>query len=307
MNRSIVAIGAAIFVVLVLLLSSVFEVNQTEQVLLTQFGKSVRVISEPGLHFKLPFVQTAITFDRRLLDYELPPEEVILSDQRRLIVDSFARFRITDPLAYYQSVGPTEDAIQARLASVASSSLRKVLGNEQLLDVLSSQRGRIMSDIRRRVNDEMQGFGVDIQDVRIRRADLPAENTQAILSRMISERQRVAAQGRAEGAEASARIRADADRERTVLLANAKATADQLRGKGEAAAIAQYADAFQRDPAFFNTWRTLQAYREAFNAGTLHLVMSPGDDFLKLLRQAPRPTGAAAAASSPAPLAAATP
>ncbi len=294
MNRSVVAIGAAAVVVLVLLLSSVFEVNQTEQVLLTQFGKSVRVISEPGLHFKLPFVQTAITFDRRLLDYELPPEEVILSDQRRLIVDSFARFRITDPLAYYQSVGPTEDAIQARLASVASSSLRRVLGTEQLLDVLSSQRGRIMGDIRKRVNDEMQGFGVDIQDVRIRRADLPAENTQAILSRMISERQRVAAQGRAEGAEASARIRADADRERTVLLANAKATADQLRGKGEAQAIAQYADAFQRDPAFFTTWRTLQAYREAFNAGTLHLVMSPGDDFLKLLRQAPRPTGAAA-------------
>jgi len=306
-NRSLVAIAAAAFVVLVLVLSSVFEVNQTEQVLLTQFGKSVRVISEPGLHFKVPFVQTAITFDRRLLDYELPPEEVILADQRRLIVDSFARFRITDPLAYYQSVGPTEDAIQARLASVASSALRRVLGNEQLLNVLSSQRDRIMGSIRKQVNDEMQGFGVDIQDVRIRRADLPAENTQAIQSRMISERQRVAAQARAEGAEASARIRADADRERTVLLANARATADQLRGKGEAQAIALYADAFQRDPAFFGTWRTLQAYREAFNAGTLHLVMSPGDDFLKLLRQAPRPSGAASGPSSSAPTAAAAP
>ena len=299
MNRSLIAIAAAAFVVLVLVLSSTFEVNQTEQVLLTQFGKSVRVISEPGLHFKLPFVQTAITFDRRLLDYELPPEEVILSDQRRLIVDSFARFRITNPLAYYQSVGPTEDAIQARLASVASSALRRVLGNEQLLDVLSSQRDRIMGAIRKQVNTEMQGFGVDIQDVRIRRADLPAENTQAILSRMISERQRVAAQARAEGAEASARIRADADRERTVLLANAHATSDELRGKGEAQAIAQYADAFQRDPGFFGTWRTLQAYREAFNAGNLHLVMSPDNDFLKLLRQAPRPSDVAATLSPP--------
>jgi len=164
-----------------------------------------------------------------------------------------------------------------------------VLGNEQLLNVLSSQRGRIMGLIRDQVNEEMRSFGISVEDVRIRRADLPEENTQAILSRMNSERERVARQARAEGAEASARIRADAERERTVILADARAHADQLRGQGEAQAIAIYADAFQRDAHFFGVWRTLQAYREAFASGASRLILSPGDDFLQLLRHAPRP------------------
>jgi membrane protease subunit HflC len=261
-----------------------FTVSQTEIVLITQFGQPVRVIDTPGLQAKIPLVQTAISFDRRLLDYEAPQEEVILGDQRRLIVDSFTRYKITSPLQYYQSVGPTEDGIRARLNSVVTSSLRRVLGSETLLNVLSAQRDRIMGSIRRQVNDEMKGFGVDIVDVRIRRADLPEENTEAILARMQSERKRVAAQARAEGAEASARIRADADRQKTVLLAQARADADRLRGEGEAAAIAIYAAAFQRDPAFFATWRTLQAYKDAFSAGKTRLVLSPDSDFLKLLQ-----------------------
>jgi modulator of FtsH protease HflC len=287
MNRMAIIGAAAAFVLAIVIGSSLFTVDQTEQVLITQFGQPVRSITEPGLHAKIPFVQTAITFDRRLLDYEVPSEEVILADQRRLIVDSFARFRIADTLRYYQAVGPTEEGIRTRLNSVVSSSLRRVLGNEQLLNVLSSARGRIMGQIRDQVNNEMRNFGVTIEDVRIRRADLPEENTQAILARMQSERQRVAAQARAEGAEASARIRADAERDRTVLLADARATADKLRGQGEAQAIAIYADAFQRDPHFFQVWRTLQAYREAFSGGTSRLVMTPGDNFLKLLQQAP--------------------
>ncbi|MBV9538039.1 MAG: protease modulator HflC [Acidisphaera sp.] len=289
MNRSTV-IGLAVLVVLALVVgSSLFTVEQTEQALITQFGQPIRSITDPGLHAKMPFMQTAILFDRRLLDYEVPPEEVILADQRRLIVDSFTRFRITDPLRYYQAVGPTEDGIRARLTSVVSSSLRRVLGNEQLLNVLSSARGRIMGQIKAQVNDEMGNFGVTIEDVRIRRADLPPENTQAILARMQSERQRVAAQARAEGAEASAKIRADAERERTVLLADARATSDKLRGQGEAQAIAIYADAFGQDSTFFGIWRTLQAYREAFTNGASRLVLTPGTDFLKMLRQAPTP------------------
>ena len=302
MNRFIAA-GAALVLVLVLLAwSSLFEVLQTEQVLITQFGQPIRMISDPGLHAKLPVIQAAISFDRRLLDYEVPPEEVILGDQRRLIVDSFTRYRITDPLRYFQAVGPTEDGIRARLNSVVSSSLRRVLGNEQLLNVLSSQRGRIMGLIRDQVNQEMRGFGISVEDVRIRRADLPEENTQAILSRMNSERERVARQARAEGAEASARIRADADRERTLILANARSQADQLRGQGEAQAIAIYADAFQRDPHFFNVWRTLQAYREAFASGSSRLVLSPGDDFLQMLHKAPQPEASPPpAAAKPAP------
>ncbi len=287
MNRLSLAAIALAFVVVLLAGASLFTVAQTEQVLITQFGQPIRLITDPGLHVKVPLMQTVISFDRRLLDYELPSEEVILGDQRRLIVDSFTRFRITDPLRYYQAVGPTEDGIRARLNSVVSSALRRVLGSQQLLQVLSTDRDHIMGLIRNQANAEMVNFGVSVDDVRIRRADLPVENTQAILARMQSERQRVASQARAEGAEASAKIRADAERERTVLLANARAAADKLRGEGEAAAIATYADAAQRDPAFFQTWRTLLAYREAFAGGTSRLVMTPGSDFLKLLREAP--------------------
>jgi membrane protease subunit HflC len=297
----LIAFGLALLAVLAMLAaSSLFIVQQTEQVLITQLGQPIRVITTPGLHAKIPLIQTAITFDRRLLDYEVPPEEVILGDQRRLIVDSFTRFRITNPLQYYQAVGPTEEGIRARLTSVVSSSLRRVLGNEHLLNVLSSQRGRIMGLIRDQVNDEMRGFGISVEDVRIRRADLPEENTQAILSRMNSERERVARQARAEGAEASLRIRADAERERTVILADARSSADQLRGQGEAQAIAIYADAFQKDPQFFNVWRTLQAYREAFSNGSSRLVLSPGSDFLQMLNHAPTPAPAGATVSMPA-------
>jgi membrane protease subunit HflC len=286
MNRWLTG-AAVVFVALyVLMHMSFFVVNQTDMVLITDLGDPQRVITDPGLHAKLPLVQNAIVFDRRLLDFESPPEEVILGDQRRLIVDSFARYRITNPLEYYQSVGPSEDAIQARLDSVVTSSLRRVLGSETLLDVLSAQRTRIMSSIQKQVNDEMKGFGVDVIDVRLRRADLPAENTQAILQRMQSERDRVARQARAEGAEAAARIKADADRQRTVILADAGATANTRRGEGEAQAIAIYANAFSRDPGFFATWRTLQAYREAFAGGHSHLILSPDNDFLRLLQGA---------------------
>jgi membrane protease subunit HflC len=288
MNRTLIAAGVALALVIFISDISFFTVSQIEIALITQLGRPVRVITEPGLHFKIPLVQTAILFDNRLLDYEAPSEEVILGDQRRLIVDSFTRYKITDPLKYYQTVGPTEDGIKARLNSVVNSSLRRVLGSETLLDVLSAQRDRIMGKIRNQVGGEMKSFGVDIVDVRIRRADLPEENTEAILQRMQSERKRVAAQARAEGAEASAKIRADADRQKTVLVAQAKADADRVRGEGEAKAIAIYAAAFQRDPAFFATWRTLQAYRDAFASGKSRLVLSPQDDFLKLMQGIPK-------------------
>ena len=293
MSRLMAVMVAVLLVAAFVLNATLFTVGQTEQVLITQFGQPRQLITDPGLHSKIPFMQTVISFDRRLLDYEVQPEEVILGDQRRLIVDSFTRFRITDPLRYYQAVGPTEEGIRARLNSVVSSALRGVLGREQLLSVLSSNRGRIMALIRDRVNEEMKNFGIVVEDVRIRRADLPEENTQAVLARMQSERERVARQQRAEGAEASARIRADADRERTVLLAEARATADKLRGQGEAQAIAVYAEAFQRDPHFFEVWRTLQAYREAFASGASRLVLTPGDAFLRYLHEAPRPTAPA--------------
>lgn len=291
MSRPAIAALAAFVVALVVGSATLFTVDQTEQVLITQLGEPVRVIAAPGLHARVPFVQSIIPFDRRLLSIELPGEEVILGDQRRLIVDSFTMFRITDPLRFYQAVGPDLAGIRARLNSVATSSLRRVLGNRTLLDVLSADRARIMASIREQVNQEMRGFGVAIEDVRIRRADLPEENTQAILSRMQSERERVARQARAEGAEASARIRADAERDRTVLLADARATADRLRGEGEAQASRIYAQAYTQDADFFATWRTLQAYREAFGSGNARLVLTPDNPFLRLLQNAPKPSG----------------
>ena len=288
MNRMAIVGGALALVLVVIASASLFTVSQTEQVLITQFGQPVREIRKPGLHAKLPFVQTVIPFENRLLDFSTGGEEVILADQRRLTVDSFTRYRITDPLRFFQAAGPSEEGIRGRLNSVVTSALRRVLGNETLLNVLSADRNRIMGLIKGQVSDEMKSFGVAIEDVRLRRADLPEENTQAILNRMKSERERVASQLRAEGFEASARIRADAERDRTVLLAEARATADKLRGEGEQQATKIYADAYQSDPQFYVTYRTLQAYREAFGKGQSRLVLTPDASFLRMLREAPK-------------------
>ncbi len=299
MNRSVILLGilaAAIFTAS----STLFTVHQTQQVLITQFGEPRRVIQEPGLHWKLPFIQSVITFDRRLLDFDAPGEEVILGDQRRLIVDSFTRYRITDPLRFFQTVGATEAGIRARLNSIVTSSLRRVLGNEPLLSVLSADRTRIMGEIRRQVNEEARQFGIAVEDVRIRRADLPGENTQAILSRMQSERERVAREARAEGAEVAQRVRASAERERTVLIAEAQAQADILRGQGEQEAIRIFAEAFQRDPAFFQFWRTMQAYREAFAEGDTKMVLTPDSEFFRYFRESPNGLPAAPS-QAPAP------
>jgi membrane protease subunit HflC len=284
MNRSVILL-AALAVIIVTAASTLFTVHQTQQVLITQFGQPIRVIREPGLHAKVPFIQSIITFDRRLLDFDAPGEEVILGDQRRLIVDSFTRYRIVDPLVFYQTVGATEGGIRARLNSIVSSSLRRVLGNEPLLSVLSNDRARIMGQIRRQVDAEARQFGIEVVDVRIRRADLPQENTQAILSRMQSERERVAREARAEGAEVAQRVRAGAERERTVLLAEAQAQADILRGQGEEEAIRIVAEAFNRDLDFFQFWRSMQAYREAFADGTARLVMTPDSEFFRYFRE----------------------
>ena len=294
MNRALIlAVVAAIGVVVAS--STLFTVHQTQQVLITQFGQPIRVIREPGLQVKVPFIQSVIAFDRRLLDFDAPGEEVILGDQRRLIVDSFTRYRITDPLLYFQTVGATEAGIRARLNSIVQSSLRRVLGNEPLLSVLSTDRTRIMGTIRAQVNEEARRFGIEVTDVRIRRADLPDENTQAILNRMQSERERVAREARAEGAEVAAQVRARADRERTVLIAEAQASADILRGQGENDAIRIFAEAFQRDPQFFQFWRSMQAYREAFGegGGETRLLLSPDSEFFRFFRESmPAPAGA---------------
>ncbi|NKE48354.1 protease modulator HflC [Roseomonas frigidaquae] len=310
MNK-LVALAVVAVVALIVAASTLFTVHQTQQVLITQFGEPIRVIREPGLHAKIPFVQSVIAFDRRLLDFDAPAEEIILGDQRRLSVDSFTRYSITDPLRFYQTVGPLESGIRARINSVVTSAVRRVLGNEPLLSVLSNDRARIMGEIRRLVNEEMLAFGIEVLDVRIRRADLPEQNTDAILSRMQSERQRVAAEERARGQEEATRIRAGADRERTVLLAEAQAQADILRGQGEQDAIRIFADAFQQDPQFFQFYRSMQAYREAFSSGETRLLMSPDSEFFRFFRESmpasliPQGTGGASAPAAAAPAASA--
>lgn len=287
MQRILIGAGVGVVALVLLALGTLFTVQQTEQVLVTQFGRPVRVINQPGLHAKIPFIQSVNSFDRRLLDFEMPGEEVILGDQRRLIVDSFTRFRITDPLQYYQTVGFGENAIRARLNSISTSALRRVLGNEPLLSVLSTDRGRIMGQIRDQVNNEARQFGIEVTDVRIRRADLPEENTQAILNRMQAERERVAREARAEGAEVAARIRAGAERERVVILAEANAQSDIIRGQGEQEAIRILAEAYTRDPQFFAFYRTMQAYREAFGQGDARLILSPDSEFFRFFREVP--------------------
>jgi membrane protease subunit HflC len=293
MTPRFLAAGLAAVVVLLLLLSStLFTVKQTEQALVLQFGQVVRVIQTPGLQAKLPW-QNAIAYDKRLLDFEPPAEEVIAADQKRLVVDAFARFRITDPLQFYQSAG-TEDVIVARLGSIMTGSLRRVIGNVDLQAVVSTKRAEIMRQIRDEVNNEAKGFGIDVVDVRIRHADLPEENSQAVYDRMKSERQREAAQFRAEGVKGAQEIKADADRQKVVILADAQKQAQILRGQGDAQSIGIYADAFGKDRGFFNFYRSLEAYKTSLAGQNTSFVLSPESDFFRFFETGPQ-TGAPAA------------
>lgn len=299
MNRLAIAATAVGVIVLVVLFGSVYTVRQTQNALITQFGKPVQVVTKPGLHFKAPFVQSVTLFDNRLQMDVFPAEETILGDQKRLIVDGFAEYRIVNPLAYYQTVGPYPHAILQRLDAVVSASMRNVLASVNLVSVLTSSKTHLLAQVLTQVRNAMKQFGVQVVDVRISRSSLPTQNTEAVLKRMRAERERVAAQLRAEGAESALKITAAADRTRTVLLADANAQADALRGEGEARSIGIYAKAVGQDPRFYGIWRTLQAYRGGLATSRNRLVLSPSSPILRYLRQAPtaRQTPTAAAAS----------
>lgn len=273
-----VAAAVALFIIASL---SLFTVNQTEQALVLQFGELKRVVKEPGLKVKIPLVQTVVYLDSRVLDLDPPAEEVIASDQKRIVVDAIARYRITDPLKFFQTVG-NELGMQSRLGRVINGSLRNVIGNYTLLDVLSDRRAAIMAEIKGQVNGEMASFGIDVIDVRIRHADLPQANSEAIFQRMRSERDREAKQARAEGAEIAQRIRARAERERTVILAEAQKTSQIVRGEGDAQSVKIYADAFGKDPQFFAFYRSMEAYKKAFGSGdSTSMVLSPDSEFFR--------------------------
>jgi membrane protease subunit HflC len=281
MNRNLlIAAGALAAIVLVVAMSALFTVHQTQQALVLQFGEPKRVVAEPGLHVKLPFVQNAVYIDRRVLDFDAEAQEIILGDQKRLVVDAFARYKIVDPLRFYQSVG-SEAVLRGRIDTILDASLRKVLGEVPLFTVLSADRSTLMNNIRDQANTEAKQFGIEIVDVRIKRADLPAENSQAIYRRMQTERDREAKELRAQGAELGQRIRARADRERRVIIAEAEREGQIARGEGDAQAVRIFADAFGRDVEFFTFYRSMQAYRNALADDSTSVVLSPDSQFFR--------------------------
>ncbi len=280
MNRVLAVFGVIVAVVGVIAYSLLYTVHQTKQALILQFGEVVGMVDEPGLHWKIPFVQNVEFLDKRILAFDTPPEEVIASDQKRIVVDAFSRFKITDPLKFYQSVNNLSVA-RARLSTLINSSIREVLGAEEFLTVLSGERVTLMARIKDAVNQQAAELGITIVDVRIKRADLPPENSQAIYRRMQTEREREAKEARAKGAEQGLRIRARADRDRTVLLADAQKLADILRGEGDGARARIFNEAAGRDPKFYAFYRSLQAYRAALGGEDTTLVISPDSDFFE--------------------------
>lgn len=281
MNRVATFLGIIVLALAVVGFSSMFIVHQTEQALVLQFGEPKRVVTEPGLKFKLPFVQNVVSYDRRVLDLDPAAEEMIAADKKRIVADSYARYRITDALKFYQAVG-TEQGLRTRLGRVINASMRSVIGNYTLAALLTERRVNILAEIQERVNNEAKRFGITVVDVRIRRADLPQANSEAIYGRMKAERERDAKTLRAEGAEIGQRIRAEADRDRTVLLAEAQKTSEQLRGEGDGEAQAVYNAAYGGQATeFYEFYRRMQAFRETFASGDTSFVLSPDGEFFR--------------------------
>ena len=264
---------------------TLFTVEQTQQALVLEFGQPKRVISDPGLHYKIPFIQNVEFLDKRILDIDTSSQEVIASDQKRLVVDAFARYRITDPLLFFQSV--RDEAIaNSRLVAILEASLRRVLGGASFQEVVRDKREGLMRTITSQVNQEAAELGVKIVDVRIKRVDLPEVNMQAIYRRMQTERQRQAAEFRAEGGGASTRIRGTADREVTVIKADATGESERIRGDGDAERNRIYANAFNQDPDFFAFYRSMQAYDAALKSRDTRLLLSPDSEFFKYFNDA---------------------
>ena len=263
--------------------SSMFIVDQTDQAIVTQLGEPKRVITTPGLHFKLPFIQNVITMDRRVLDHETPSAEAITSDQKRLVVDTFARYRIDNPLRYFQATGGVSTRGDQQLRTFMDAALRRVLGESTFLNVVKEERAGLTAKIREQVNSETQALGVSIVDIRIRRVDLPEQNSQAVFRRMQTERQREAAELRAQGTEISDRIKAQADRTTTVTRAEADRFSRETLGKGEAERTRLLSDAYNRDVEFFSFYRSMQAYEAGLKAGDTRLVLSPDSEFFRYL------------------------
>ena len=272
-------------VVVILGYSSVFTVYQTRQALVLRFGEPIRVITEPGLQFKLPLVENVAYIDKRILDLENPAQEIIASDQKRLVVDAFARYRVTDPLKFNQTQGTVERA-GSQLSTILNSALRRVLGEATFIQVVRDERENLMARIRDQMNREALNFGIAVVDVRIRRADLPEANSQAVFQRMQTERQREAAEIRGGGSQLAQGIRARADRDITVLIADATSRGEQVRGEGDAERNRIFAEAYGRDADFFSFYRSMQAYEAGLKQNDTRLLLAPDSDFFRYFNDA---------------------
>jgi membrane protease subunit HflC len=280
MKNAVAGLLAVAALALLAAYGALFTVYQTRQALVVRFGEPIRVITEPGLHVKIPVFDTVITADNRILDLENAAQEVFASDQRRLVVDAFARYRITDVLAFYRTVNNIESA-NSRLSSLLNAALRRVLGEATLIHVVRDERATLMARVRDQLDREARAFGIEVVDVRIRRADLPEQNSQAVYSRMQTERKRQADSIRGEGTQKSQEIRAKADRDVTVLVAEAQKQSEQIRGEGDAERNRIFAEAYSKDPDFFAFYRSMQAYETGLRSGDTRLVLRPDSDFFK--------------------------
>jgi membrane protease subunit HflC len=286
----------ALLVVVIVGYSSVFTVDQTEQALVVRLGDPQPPITTPGLHFKAPFIDTVIPIDKRILDLENPSQEVIASDQKRLVVDAFARYRIKDALRFYQSIGSIQ-AANIQLTTILNASLRRVLGEVTFIQVVRDEREALMNRIRDQVDKEAAAYGIQVVDVRIRRADLPEQNSQAVYQRMQTERQREAAEFRAQGGQKAQEIRSNADREATVIVAEANSTAEQVRGEGDGERNRLFAEAYGKDPDFFSFYRSMTAYENGLKSNDTRFLLRPDSEFFRFFGG---PSGAPAAAATPA-------
>jgi membrane protease subunit HflC len=280
-----IGIAAAAVVLLIVLFSSLFTVHQTQQALVLQVGEPRAVVTDPGLHMKLPWpFQNVLYLDKRVLYLDLPAEEVIAQDKKRLVVDAFARWRITDPLRFYQSL-TDEDLAQVRLQPILGSNVRRILGSQTFAAVLSGERAKLMLDIRDGVNAQTKNFGIEVVDVRIRRADLPPQNSDAIYRRMQQERVRQANEFRAQGEQISQEIRSKADRDATVIVAEATRQAEITRGQGDGEKNRIFAEAFGQDPDFFAFYRSMSSYSASLKGDNTTVILSPDSDFFRYFSQ----------------------
>lgn len=271
---------ALIIVAIIIGYGSLFTVYQTRQALVVRLGEPRRVVTEPGLNYKIPLIDSVIHIDKRILDLENPAQEVIASDQKRLVVDAFARYKIREPLKFYQAVGSIEGA-NSRLSTLLNSALRRVLGEATLTQVVRDQREQLMARVREQLDAEAQAFGISVVDVRIRRADLPEQNSQAVYQRMQTERQREAAEFRAQGSQRAQEIRAKADRDVTVLLADAQSKGETIRGEGDAERNRIFAEAFNQDRDFFAFYRSMQAYEAGLRSTDTRMLLKPDSEFFR--------------------------